>query len=228
MRGNPLTRTRLPEHEDEGWLITFADMCVLLMSFFVLMWALASADPKQLEKLAKSLYKEGFYNDAIPLVDPAEDLKKKLSLAVGEKGYDAYIAASENQHGTDVEIATSAFFENGSAKFSARALPMLKTISDLLVPLANQDITIEIEGHTDDTPIATDQYPSNWELSAARSANVVRYLIAQKFPANKLRAVGMGDTRPKAQNRDTAGNPLPANQNLNRRVVIKTIRGEDN
>ena len=228
MRGNPLNRSRMPEHEDEGWLITFADMCVLLMSFFVLMWALASADPKQLDKLAKSLYKEGFYNDAMPQVDPAEDLKKKLSLAVGEKGYDAYIAASENQHGVDVEIASSAFFENGSAKFTARALPMLKVISDLIVPLSNQDITIEIEGHTDDTPIATEQYPSNWELSAARASNVVRYLVAQKFPAAKLRAVGLGDTHPKAPNRDAAGNPLPANQNLNRRVIIKILRGEDN
>ncbi|MGF1957720.1 OmpA/MotB family protein, partial [Enterococcus casseliflavus] len=65
-------------------------------------------------------------------------------------------------------------------------------------------------------------------LSTARAANVVRYLITQGFPPNKLQVAGFGDTRPKAVNRDTNGNPIPANQELNRRVVVRLIKGDDN
>ena len=227
MKPLEIKRRKHPEPEDEGWLITFADMSVLLMSFFILMFAIATSDPGQMKDIAKSLQEKGFYNDAVP-TDPSEQLKKKLSLAVAAQGYDQFIAASENNHGMEVELASSAFFEPGSAKFSAGALPMMKLIASQIVPLGNQDVVIEIEGHTDSTPITSDQFPSNWELSAARAANVVRYLIAQKFPANKLRAVGVGDTQPKVLDRDPAGNAIPANQNLNRRVVIKLIRGDDN
>lgn len=220
---------KLPEAEDEGWLITFADMSVLLMSFFIFMFALSTPESRAiLDNVSASLRKQGFYTDNIPHVDPSESLKKELTLAIAERGYDQYIAASENLGGVDVELASSAFFEAGSAKFSPQALPMMEMIATRLNPLSNQDITVEIEGHTDDAPISSPQFPSNWELSSARASNVVRYLIAQKFPASKLRAVGMADTKPKSANRDAAGNPLPANQNMNRRVVIKIIRGEDN
>lgn len=225
---NKLQR-RKEEAEDEGWLITFADMSVLLMSFFILMFALASPDSKQLmNNISASLRQQGFYLDNVPELDPSQNLKKELSLAVAQNGYDQYIAAQENSRGVDVELASSAFFEQGSAKFSKDALPMLKIVAQQLVPLSNQDLIVEVVGHTDDSPVTSPIYPSNWELSAARSANVVRYLIANQFPAAKLRTVGAADTEPKAPNRDEAGNPLPANQNMNRRVVIKIIRGEDN
>ena len=222
-------RRRPPEPEDEGWLITFADMAVLLMSFFILMFALSSPESKQLmNSLTASLRERGFYNDNVPAINPSENLKKELALAVAQNGYDQYIAASENAHGVDVELASSAFFEQGSAKFSKDALPMLQLVAKQIVPLGNQDLTVEVVGHTDDSPVSSPQFPSNWELSAARAANVVRFLIANKFPSNKLRTVGAADTEPKAPNRDEAGNPLPANQNMNRRVVMKIIRGEDN
>lgn len=227
MNGPTLKAPSKQEPEDEGWLITFADMSVLMMCFFIIMFALANADTKALQKVASSLREKGFYNDGLPKVDEAQEMKKQLTLAVGAKGYDAFIVASDTKVGVDVELASSAFFEPGSAKFSPEALPMLQLIARQMQPLVHQDLILEIEGHTDDTPTNTPQYPSNWELSAARAANVVRYLIAQKFPPDKLRAVGRGDAAPKAPNRDTEGNPIPANQNLNRRVVIKLIRGDD-
>ena len=223
-----IKRRKHPEPEDEGWLITFADMSVLLMSFFILMWALSTTSPRQMASVVKSQNEQGFHNDAIPLVEPAEQLKKQLSLAIGQQGYDQYIATNDTLHGFDVELASSAFFESGSAKFSSKALPMLELVAKQITPLAKHDVMVEVEGHTDDAPVATEQFPSNWELSAARAANVVRYLIAKGFPPEKLRAVGRGETQPKAPNRDATGNAIPTNQNLNRRVIIKIIRGEDN
>ena len=225
-----MKRFRKPElPEDEAWLLTFADMSVLLMSFFILMFALSAPESKQmLNNVTASLRERGFYNDKLPVTDGIDDLKRELSLAIGEKGYDQFIAMTSTLHGVDVELAAGSFFEPGSAKFKSDALPMLDAVTRQIMPLARQDVTVEIVGHTDDSPIESEAFPSNWELSAARSANVVRYLIAKRFPAAKLRAVGVADTAPKAPNRDAEGNPLPANQNINRRVVVKIIRGEDN
>ena len=224
----PVRRPDSHTPEDEGWLITFADMSVLLMSFFILMFALSSSDPKELNNVAKSLRKTGFYEGDSMHVDPVDGLKDKLAEAIKRHGYDLFVATSETPRGAEIELAASAFFDPGSAKFTAKALPILQVIAEDVAPLAPQDITLEVEGHTDDTPIASEQFPSNWELSAARAANVARYLIAQHFPQTKLRVVGLGGTHPKALNRDSAGNPIPANQDLNRRVILRIIRGEDN
>lgn len=227
MRAGPRTRTKRDEPEDEGWLITFADMCVLMMCFFVLLFALSSPDINQFKMVADALRTQGFYNDAIPTEDPYEKLKKQLSLSLGASGYDKFIAASSTDESIDVELSSGAFFMPGSAKFTSAAIPMLELLSKQIAPLAKADISIEVEGHTDDSPINSVQYPSNWELSSARASNVVRFLIAKGFPAEKLKAIGRAATVPKAMNRDAAGTPIPANQDLNRRVVMRLVKGDD-
>ncbi len=222
-----ITRRPRPEMEDDTWLITFADMTTLLMCFFILLFSLSSPDMKQFKLVAEALREKGFYSDIVPTEDPYEKLKKELALSLGASGYDKQVAISDSKHGIEVELASSAFFINGTAKFSDKALPMLDMITKQIMPLAKKDVIVQVEGHTDDNPIDTPQFPSNWELSSARASNLVRYLIAQGFPAEKLRAVGLADTQPKAPNRDSTGNPIPANQDLNRRVVLKLMKGDD-
>jgi len=89
-----------------------------------------------------------------------------------------------------------------------------------------KDYQITVEGHTDDTPISTARFPSNWELSTARASAVVHFFLDQGIPALKLRAAGYADTFPKAPNRDVNGIAIPQNQSQNRRVVIKLERIE--
>ena len=215
---------RRRRHEDEdtdAWLITYADMVTLLLCFFIIMFAISTPDGQLVKKVSEALRKEGFYSDAGVIDDPYEDLKKELSLALGSSGYDQFVAISEQDDAVSMELASSSFFERGSAKFSKQGVIMLGIIAAQITPLAKRDVVIEVEGHTDDTPIATAQFPSNWELSAARATNVVRYLVAKGFPAGKLRAVALGASYPKAPNRDATGNAIPVNQELNRRVVVK-------
>ncbi len=227
MIGNPLKRTRREEPEDEGWLITFADMSVLLMCFFVLMFSVSTPDVTQMKVVAEALRKVGFYNDAIPTEDPYQRIKKQLSMSLGASGFDKFIAIMETPKGIDVELSSGAFFVPGSANFTPEAMPMLEMINKQIQPLAKANIMIEVEGHTDDSPVSSTQYPSNWELSAARAASVVRYLAAKGFPQEKMKVVGRGATVPKAPNRDAAGSVIPANQDLNRRVVVRLIKDED-
>lgn len=215
-----------PPHDEDtdAWLMTFADMATLLMCFFVLLFSMSSPDTTQFKKVAEALREHGFYNDAIPTEDPYQTIKKQLSMSLGASGYDQFMAVSEQNRTVSLDLSSTSFFAHGSAKFTPEALPMLRLMSVQLAPLAKEKVLISVEGHTDDTPVEGEQFPSNWELSSARAANVVRYLIANGFPEHKIRAVGYGDTQPKAPNRDARGNPIPANQELNRRVVIKLLR----
>ena len=219
-----IKKRRPPEDDTDAWLITFADMTVLLMCFFVLLFAMSSPDTEQFKRVAESLRLHGFYNDAIPVEDPYEKLKKELAMSLGASGYDQFMAVSEQNRIVSLDLAATSFFAPGSAKFTPEALPMLRLLSLQIAPIASERVMVSVEGHTDDTPTATEQYPSNWELSAARASNVVRYLAANGFPPEKLRAVGFGDTQPKVANRDARGNPVPSNQEINRRVIIKLLR----
>lgn len=214
-----------PEDEDtEAWLITYADMVTLLLCFFIIMFAISTPNGDMIKKVADALRKEGFYSDSGVINDPYKDLKKDISLALGASGYDQFVAISQQDDAITMELASTSFFAKGSAKFTPKAIPMLQVIAGQLKKVAKKDIMVEVEGHTDDTPIATAQFPSNWELSAARATNVVRYFIAQDFPPYKLRAIGAGDSEPKAPNRDAKGNPIPGNQEINRRVVVRITK----
>lgn len=121
-----------------------------------------------------------------------------------------------------IEMPSAAFFTSGSADLSPEGKTLL---TDVLVRKLNTpefaDYQVTIEGHTDDVPISTPQFPSNWELSTARAAAVVRFLVSQGVPASRLRASGYADVFPKVPNRGPDGKPIPDNQAANRRVVLK-------
>ena len=120
-----------------------------------------------------------------------------------------------------LEMSSAAFFDSGSAVLSKGGEAILSGLTAQLESDRLRGYRITIEGHTDDNPIHTAQFPSNWELSTARAAAVVHYFLDQGIPAQRLRAAGYADTFPKLPNRDADGNPIPQNQTQNRRVVIR-------
>jgi chemotaxis protein MotB len=131
------------------------------------------------------------------------------------------ITAQSGDRITTLQIGSAAFFGSGSAALSNAGKAIL---SDVAVTLVSQEFAayhITIEGHTDDMPISTPQFQSNWELSAARAAAVVRFLLDLGVPAGKLTASGYADTAPIAPNRNAEGMVIPDNQARNRRVVIR-------
>jgi chemotaxis protein MotB len=122
---------------------------------------------------------------------------------------------------TTLEMNSATFFDSGSATLSKAGEAVLRDIAIKLASESLRDYQITVEGHTDDIPISTAQFPSNWELSTARAAAVVHFFLNENIPAQRLRAAGYADTFPKAPNRDARGNAIPENQSQNRRVVIK-------
>jgi len=122
---------------------------------------------------------------------------------------------------TSIEISSAAFFDSGSAILSPAGKVILRDVAGNLKSEKFKDYQVTVEGHTDDAPINTSLFPSNWELSTARAAAVVRFFLDEGISAQKLRAAGYADTFPKVPNRDANGRAIPENQAQNRRVVIK-------
>ncbi len=122
---------------------------------------------------------------------------------------------------TIFQFSSAAFFASGSATLSDAGRAILGGLLDKLQSPRFAAYRITVQGHTDDEPISSVQFPSNWELSAARAAAVVRFFVEHGIPAQNLRAAGYADTHPLAPDRDAAGNPIPENQAKNRRVVIE-------
>ncbi|HPF25471.1 MAG TPA: flagellar motor protein MotD [Steroidobacteraceae bacterium] len=121
------------------------------------------------------------------------------------------VAVKRNDQYVEVAIRTDILFASGSAELSSRAIEPLQALAATLAPLPNP---VRVEGHTDDRPISTIAFPSNWELSAARAASVVRLLRATGVNASRLAVVGLGEFRPLQANTTADG------RNANRRVAF--------
>jgi chemotaxis protein MotB len=111
----------------------------------------------------------------------------------------------------EVEIKTDILFPSGSAEIETAAVAILERLAAIL---ADRPYPIRIEGHTDNRPIKTAQFPSNWELSAARAARIVRLFEQRGITASRMVVAGMGENQP------LADNTTPEGRNRNRRVAL--------
>lgn len=156
-------------------------------------------------------------SDSQAVEDEFRRLKRLLDSYARRHGFSASIETIIDQRGLVIRLLTDkVLFDSGSAVLKPEADPLLAQISHLV----NVDSShpISVEGHTDDVPISTSQYPSNWELSGARAASVVRFMIANGVAPNRLEASGLADQRPIAPNTTEAG------RSRNRRVEIALLR----
>ena len=143
-------------------------------------------------------------------------LKRKIDAAAKAQGFEKSVTATINERGLIIRLVSDkVLFKTGSAVIQPGIKGLLLDITRVLQSEPNN---IRVEGHTDSIPIATKQFPSNWELSATRSTAVVRLLIRDGMKAPRLGAAGYGDQRSRASNATAAGRAL------NRRVEIVVLR----
>ena len=141
------------------------------------------------------------------LKNVAKDLNKALAPLVAE----GKVKVTEGALGITVDINASVLFAPGDARLDLGAVRALAAVGQILAPI---DFPITVEGHTDNTPINTAQFPSNWELSGMRASSVVRLFIETGVDARRLTATGYADQRPLADNASADG------RQRNRRVAI--------
>lgn len=221
--------------EDLGWALTLADMMMLLLCFFVMLIAIADIDESKFENVSDSLASamgvkvppKGEVEVETEEGEPVArrtisteqrnlfQMQLEMSRLVG-KEIDA-LKIKLRADSVAIILKGDIFFGLGKADLTTRAEKVLARIAPAL---ATSPYDVVVEGHSDNIPMSSKQFPSNWELSAARASAVARYLLAHGFDKHRIKVLGMADTSPMWPNVDDKGNSIPDNQKRNRRVVL--------
>jgi len=232
----------------ERWLVSYADFITLLFAFFVVMYSISSIKEGKYKVISQALLgvfndpersmKPIPIGDEQPLsVKPAEPLIKdsdQIDAGLAQNSVDPLKTISDdvrdafgdliksdqmtvrgNELWVEIELNSSLLFGSGDAMPSDKAFDIIEKVANILKPFANP---VHVEGFTDNLPIRTAQYPTNWELSSARAASIVRLLAMEGVNPGRMASVGYGEYQPVASNETAEGRAR------NRRVVLVISR----
>jgi len=227
-----------PAHNQDRWLLTYADMITLLAAFFLMLYSMSVMSKGKFSQLAISV-RGGFSgraNAGARLVPHAQDSSNQLGLSPRE--YEDYrlamqklasfveqnkltgsISTRSDERGLVISLAAdNMLFDRGRAELGPATAPVMARVAEILRATRNR---VSIEGHTCNLPIRTAQFPSNWELSSARAAAVLRWFTeTARLPDDRFMAAGYADTRP------LVSNTSEENRARNRRVDIVILKTE--
>jgi len=209
------------------WMATFADMATLLLAFFIMLLSFSSIQESKFHEAVASLQgalgvmvspQTVIQQEQVLIPRPTDsDLEQvlqevqKIRIALAEEGLENQIEISLEKEGVAISIASPFLFEPAKARMRAEGLAVVEGLGVVLRKVPNR---VRVEGHTDNVPINTDEFPSNWELSTARAVAVLKALRGVGVTPDRLSATGFGEFQPVASNADEAGRAR------NRRVQI--------
>jgi chemotaxis protein MotB len=222
----------------DRWLITYADLITLLMIFFVVLYAMSKVDESKFETLSVSLSQalqpdaripldnSGLLEKSLPKDATAkekqkaeqqklDELKKRLEQYIADQKLNGQVNVLETERGVQITLSDAALFDSGSADVREPAVRLLNGLAPFLKLVSNE---VAIEGHTDNVPIHSDSFRSNWELSSARAINVLHVFEGAGVQHGRMVAEGYADTKPLVQN------DSEKNQASNRRVNLVVLR----
>lgn len=202
------------DDSEDAWMISYLDVLTLIIALFVLL--LAFADHNEPDQGAESdarapeilphVQRSGLLPELTGLNPHYERLERAVQ-SLELQGVEARL----DPEGMTLRLDDRLLFESGQADLTAAGREALAQLQPVLTSVDGQ---ISVEGHTDNVPISTARFPSNWELSSARAISVVRFLTEQGSSPDRLRAVGYGETRP------IAANDMASGRAANRRVEL--------
>ncbi len=213
-----------------AWLLTYADLVTLILVFFILLFALSKINLGNLTDALKSfeitIGTETPKTSLYDIIDTSSlkkrktldqltgmrevDVFKEINSFISKRGLGGDIEAEFTQGRIVLRIQGKVLFNSGSADLLPEGTHILSGIVEIITN--NPQYDVDIQGHTDDRPINTPKFASNWELSAIRATTVLRYLIENGIFQERLTATGFADLRP------VAGNYTPEGRRKNRRV----------
>jgi len=232
-----MSRKRRQEEASGGapeWLTTYSDMVTLLLCFFVLLFSFSSVDAEKFKSIMRSFQGgagvlSGGNTIDIPL-NPIEDdldvdselhqLMGYLEEYIESLGLGESIIIQPEERGIVIRFMDNIFFDSGSAVIKQEAFEILKSVAELLNREEFINRQIKVEGHTDSDPIVKiSKFPTNWELSATRATNVLRYLVeVEAIDGGRISSSGYSFYR------GIAPNDTPENKAKNRRVDIVILK----
>ncbi len=232
-------KKRQEEHENhDRWLVSYADFITLLFAFFVVMYSVSQVNEGKYQVLSGSL--EAAFRaeprSMMPIqVGESGTAVEREAIAVLKSGGESVIETMDKQiekqiqplieqglvtlrqtdEWLEIEINNRILFPSGSTKLVPDAKVLLSLLGEVLGKFST---SVQVEGYTDNVPINTSFFPSNWELSAARAASVAHLLSRNGVSPELLAAIGYGENRPLASNDSAEG------RSQNRRVVLKIFK----
>ncbi len=208
----------------ERWMVSYADFVTLLFCFFTALYAISNVDTHKLEQFVssmKSAFNEGeqgkefsVIND-VQIIAPIDieteaDVREMLDTIM--KASDGSVDVKRDRRGVVIAVADKMLYTSGSARLKDGAMNFL---DQLVQPIMDYPNPVRIEGHTDNIPINTKEYPSNWELSASRAINVARYFVEKhQIDPGRITSIGYAEHKP------VSSNDSPDGRSKNRRVEI--------
>ncbi|HKN87190.1 MAG TPA: flagellar motor protein MotB [Nitrospiraceae bacterium] len=230
------------EHENhERWLVSYADFITLLFAFFVVMYSISSVNEGKFRTVSESIqaalrpvvshpaadvhFNLGDYKSSlIPTLSLKTQFIRRIEEVLNKVNKDVQakdnVIITEIDRGVMITIADSLLFESGRAEIRAEALPVLEGLAEVLA--VNTSVKeVRVQGHTDNVPIRSTLFPSNWELSATRAAMVARMLTElYRIQPEQVSAVGY------AEFHAIADNLTPENRAKNRRVELLVLMND--
>jgi chemotaxis protein MotB len=213
-----------PSGEEESWLLSYLDVLTLILTLFVLLLSFANWEPvgsATATAAAPAAAEPTPLPDLTPLPQPANEnilpahdglLPQQQAIAGNIEALALEgVEATPGVEGMTLRIADHLLFDSGQANLTAGGESVILKLLPLLERYPGE---ISIEGHTDDVPIQTERFPSNWELASARAIAVLRFLVRRELAPERLRAIGYADMRPLEANDSSAGRAA------NRRVEL--------
>lgn len=202
------------------WAITFADMALLLLCFFVMLATLRGTQTKATEQTdirqtaTPTLNNRPGKSELAP-TDPARQIGAALSQRFSTDIAEGWLNVTVNGPALQIRFGTADGFDSGSDTLTPRTLRLIDAIGELVT---DSETRIVVVGHTDDEPIRTGRFRDNWDLSSARAVSVIRELIGRHgIDPVRLEAKGYADTRPRAPN------DSEWNRALNRRIEVEIV-----
>ncbi len=215
------------------WLLTYADMITLLLALFIILFAISNISSVKFNRLVKAI--SGGFNNTDPVNAPPNGgttsdqrghsfeanmvaIKARLDRYIAQQRLQSKVETRLDKQGLIVTLLSDrTYYDSGSAELRPETKRLLGVVAGQLRGVRND---VRVEGSTDNVPIATYAYPSNWELSAARATGVTRYLVEhEKIFPTRISFAGYGQFHPKFAN-DTE-----AHRQQNRRVDIVILSG---
>lgn len=241
-------RRKNGKDNNERWLITYSDLITLLMIFFVIMYAMSNINTIKFMSLSQSLATALHHSDQIPLkgtgttalitaANPSQgdqsskaqasssqnqqndkqldNLYQQVKAFISQHNLQGNVSILNQKRGVQITLRDVVLFESGQATIKPQAQQLIAGLIPFFKAVPNN---IVIEGYTDNQPIHTSEFPSNWELSSARAIGVVRLLAADGIAPVRLSGVGYGQYHPVVPN-DSA-----EHRQMNRRINIVILR----
>ena len=206
---------------DASWMETYGDMVTLLLCFFIMLAAISKVDTVLYEKVQSGMTKD---LGKQPPQRPIETVRQELTDVVSAvPGGEAAVDIGTDNRGVVLNLDMGAVFAPASADIKPAMMPLLKELAGTLGQPRFQGYRLEIQGHTDNMPVRTAQFPSNFDLSAARALTIMRTLVGLGLSEQRMVVAAYGQYAPRVPNSLEDGTPLPANQALNRRVAIHVL-----